>query len=228
MDVLIQVSCGSSLSLVCNHRSGRMLTLSGKLMPVPVTLAVKPRLKQSTKNIRWASVCLAINSSNIVGESGIADSGSKSGVASDGELPSSTTGPQIAADDEKTTTTQPPPAVKNATPKRTPLTAREKLRAARVLSKYTEAKPSKPDSGNKILDALRESDKGKKRSRLPEAPSDLLDDSKRGLPKPGLTFNFPGGTDLLFIVISFVTISTIMFATTYLVWKLGAIHFNEY
>lgn len=111
--------------------------------------------------------------------------------------------------------------------KRSPLTARERLRAARVLSRYTESKASKPELGSKLLDALKESDKGK-RSGLPEAPANLFDDSKRGMPKPGWTFEFPGGFDLFLIVFSFVFISTVMFATTYIVWKLGGIHFNEY
>ncbi|KAL5996040.1 hypothetical protein ACLOJK_026113 [Asimina triloba] len=114
-------------------------------------------------------------------------------------------------------------------PKRSPLTARERLRAARVLSKYnTVSKPSKPDLGNKVLDALRASDGGKARSGLPQAPTNLFDDRKRGLPKQGWTFNFPGGNDLLLIIFSFVFISTVMFTTTYIVWKSGAIHFNEY
>lgn len=204
-----------------------MMTLSGKLTPVPVTVAVKPRLTWNTKSIRWTPVHLAVNSDNLVGESGIADSDGKSGVASDGELSSSSSELQTTPGNEPSTNLQPPVAVKNAAPKRLPLTAREKLRAARVLSKYTEAKPSKSNSGSKIIDALRESDKGKKRSRLPEAPSNLLDDSKRGMPKPGWTFDFPGGPDLFFIIVSFVTISTIMLGTTYLVWKVGAIHFNE-
>lgn len=112
--------------------------------------------------------------------------------------------------------------------KRSPLTAREKLRAARVLNRYAESKATKPRMGSKLLDVLRESDKGKKRSGLPEAPTNLFDDSKRGLPKPGWTFEFPGGADMFLIAVSFVLISTIMFATTYIVWKVGAIHFNEY
>ncbi|KAG5533530.1 hypothetical protein RHGRI_027647 [Rhododendron griersonianum] len=112
--------------------------------------------------------------------------------------------------------------------KRSSLTAREKLRAARVLSRYTESKASnKAPFGSKVLEALRESDKGKKKSRLPEAPTNMLDDSKRGMPKPGWTFEFPGGIDVFFIAVSFVLISTLMFATTYFVWKVGAIHFNE-
>ncbi|KAJ8537914.1 hypothetical protein K7X08_014454 [Anisodus acutangulus] len=118
---------------------------------------------------------------------------------------------------------------KKQTLKRSPLTAREKLRAARVLSRYNESKAtSKPQMGSKLIEALRESEKGKKRPGLPEAPTNLFDDSKRGMPKPGWTFEFPGGFDVFLVVFSFVFISTVMFATTYLVWKVGAIHFNEY
>ncbi|KDP44741.1 hypothetical protein JCGZ_01241 [Jatropha curcas] len=118
--------------------------------------------------------------------------------------------------------------VSSNVPKRSPLTARERLKAARVLSRYTESRTTKSEMGSKVLDALKESDKGKKRSGLPEAPMDLFDDSKRGLPKDGWTFQFPGGNDLFVIALSFVLISTIMFTTTYIVWKVGAIHFNEY
>ncbi|KAF8102013.1 hypothetical protein N665_0201s0304 [Sinapis alba] len=118
----------------------------------------------------------------------------------------------------------------NGSAKRAPLTARERLRAARVLSRYTEAtpKPSKPKMGSQILEVLKESDKKSNRKPgLPEAPTNMLDDSKRGMPKKGLTFDLPGSADILVIAFSFVFISTVMFATTYVVWKLGGIHFNE-
>ncbi|CAA7060423.1 unnamed protein product [Microthlaspi erraticum] len=118
----------------------------------------------------------------------------------------------------------------NGSGKRAPLTARERLRAARVLSRYTEAtpKPSKPKMGSQILEVLKESDKKSNRKPgLPQAPTNMLDDSKRGMPKNGLTFDLPGSADILIIAFSFVFISTVMFATTFLVWKLGAIHFNE-
>lgn len=120
-----------------------------------------------------------------------------------------------------------PPSDSQSMPKKVPLTARERLRAARLLSRYSESKPKpKSEMGRSVLDALRESEKGKK--GLPKAPTDLFDDSKRGMPKAGLTFDFPGGFDLFVIAFSFVFISTVMFATTYIVWKVGAIHFNEY
>ncbi|KAL5734369.1 hypothetical protein ACOSP7_032230 [Xanthoceras sorbifolium] len=115
-----------------------------------------------------------------------------------------------------------------STPKRSPLTVRERLRAARVRSRNNESKASKSDMSSKVLDALRASDGRKRRSGLPEAPTNMLDDSKRGMPKQGLTFEFPGGNDLFVIAFSFVFISTVMFATTYIVWKVGAIHFNEF
>ncbi|KAI9156096.1 hypothetical protein LWI28_000414 [Acer negundo] len=85
--------------------------------------------------------------------------------------------------------------------KRSSLTAREKLRAARVRSRDNELKVSKSDMSSRVLAASRASDGRKKRSGLPEAPTNIFDDSKRGMPKPGLTFQFPG---------------------------VGAIHFNEY
>ena len=61
-----------------------------------------------------------------------------------------------------------------STAKQSSQTARERLRAARVLSQYTESKASKSDMGSRVLDALKESDRGKKRSRLPEAPTKLV------------------------------------------------------
>ncbi|KHN31289.1 hypothetical protein glysoja_022943 [Glycine soja] len=113
--------------------------------------------------------------------------------------------------------------------KRPTLTARERLKAARSLNRYAESKASKQDLSSRVLEASKQSDKGsgKKKSGLPEAPTNLFDDSKRGL-STGFTFQFPGGSDLFFIIFSFVFISTVMFATTYIVWKVGAIHFNEY
>lgn len=125
-------------------------------------------------------------------------------------------------------------------PKRAPLTARERLRAARVLGKYAEpssakSKPAKPEFGSGVLDALREADAkkgggggGRRGSRLPEAPGNLFDDSKRGMPKDGWTFELPFGVDVFLVLVSFTLITTIMFGTAFLVWKLGAIHFNEY
>uniref|UniRef100_A0A1J3E2P4 Uncharacterized protein n=1 Tax=Noccaea caerulescens TaxID=107243 RepID=A0A1J3E2P4_NOCCA len=126
--------------------------------------------------------------------------------------------------------TEPVESGNNGSAKRAPLTARERLRAARVLSRYTEAtpKPSRPKMGSQILEVLKESDKKSNRKPgLPQAPTNMLDDSKRGMPKNGLTFDLPGSADILVIAFSFVFISTVMFATTFLVWKLGAIHFNE-
>ncbi|CAL1374753.1 unnamed protein product [Linum trigynum] len=135
---------------------------------------------------------------------------------------------QLKASSEEVQPPKPAPVPQPRPKRSSPLTARERLKAARVLSRYPESKATKPDMGKKVLDALRESDKGKKRSRLPEAPTNMLDDAKRGMPNPGWTFDFPGGNDLLVIAFSFVFISTVMFATTFIVWKVGAIHFNEF
>ncbi|KAK9683464.1 hypothetical protein RND81_10G142900 [Saponaria officinalis] len=151
-------------------------------------------------------------------------------LAAESDLTESVTAPERLTTDSENPASASPASVgptndEKATQKKAPLTARERLRAARVLSRYAEPKPAKAKMGRSVLDALRESEKGKK--GLPQAPTNLLDDQKRGMPKAGLTFDFPGGFDLFVIAFSFVFISTVMFATTYFVWKLGAIHFNE-
>ncbi|KAL6901900.1 hypothetical protein ACP4OV_004776 [Aristida adscensionis] len=171
-----------------------------------------------------------------------------------------------AAAQQETATTTPPPAAPapgaegapvtpgagangsapSEPPKRAPLTARERLRAARVLGKYAEpaakgaaskaaAAGKKAEFGSGVLEALREADAkkgggggGRRGSRLPEAPGNLFDDSKRGMPKEGWTFELPFGVDVFLVLVSFTLITTIMFGTAFLVWKVGAIHFNEY
>ncbi|PSR93213.1 Transcription factor like [Actinidia chinensis var. chinensis] len=62
----------------------------------------------------------------------------------------------------------------------------------------------KSDLDSKVLEPLRESDWGQKKSGIPEAPTNLLDDGKTVLPKDGLAFQFPGGVDLSTIIFSFV------------------------
>ncbi|XAR71913.1 hypothetical protein NMG60_11018367 [Bertholletia excelsa] len=223
--------------------------LKGSLFASPLKIAC---LRKSGKDKKWG-FCLSVTDGDRVSTEN-SDKSTKSAERTDSSDHSSTvtlpsfdptrndqfqtgsktvSGPQIPADVNTSLVTS--NVKRDASSdivkpglKRSPLTAREKLRAARVLSRYTEPKASKSEFGSKVLDALKESDKGKKKSRLPEAPTNLFDDSKRGLPKQGLTFEFPGGVDAFIIIFSFVFISTLMFATTYLVWKVGAIHFNEY
>ena len=207
--------------------------------------------KRSIKHKRWDSVLLVADDDQIAAETSEKSSGSVDSevqvlavnpssldsAAGNGQFQTNTVnesepqtfnsskGSTVSSDMKQETGSSPG---SQGNPKRSPLTARERLRAARVLGRYTETTSSKPELGSKVLDALRASDGGKKKSGLPEAPTNLFDDSKRGLPKQGLTFEFPGGSDLFLIAFSFVFISTVMFATTYIVWKAGAIHFNEY
>lgn len=215
------------------------MEFSGKNLHFVVSpLVLSPAVRERA-NIKWSQPLSAMDSSEITSEDSPpssmnsrdvtsertnGDSVNSERASSDTQLSSSDVLPTTKKADKMTPETQ------EGTTKRTPLTAREKLRAARVLSKYTESRPSKTKSelGSRVLDAIRETDRGKRRSGLPEAPSNLFDDSKRGLPKQGFTFDFPGGNDILIIAFSFVFISTVMFATTYIVWKAGAIHFNEY
>ncbi|XP_020599253.1 uncharacterized protein LOC110038696 [Phalaenopsis equestris] len=128
---------------------------------------------------RWMMIVARTDSKNVAAES----SSSESITTED-----TSTSDQQVTGMEEAQPQKPKPVLKTA-----PLPAREKLRAARVLSKYTESKPIKPAMGSKILDALRETDKGKKRSGLPEAPTNLFDDSNRGLGQEGWKFQLPGG-----------------------------------
>lgn len=184
-------------------------------------------LKQSTRGKRLRFLLVAAGGDNITTE--ISDKDSKSIEASSDNLSdvnSSRSGEtEVSNGDISSTDANQKPS---SNVKRASLTARERLRAARVLSRYTESKPAKPVLGSRLLDALQQSDKGKKRPGLPQAPSNMLDDNKRGMPKEGWTIELTSGMDVFYVILSFVLISTIMFATTFLVWKLGAIHFNEY
>lgn len=190
--------------------------------------------RRAIKDQRWSSCLSVANSDRVatdINDKGAANaerSLSDDRLASDSSagtvFESASESSEVSSETKQNTLSSPDV---QSTQKRKSLTAREKLRAARVLSRYTETKASKAARGSTVLEALKERDRGKKRSGLPEAPTNLLDDSKRGMPKKGLTFDFPGGFDLFLIIFSFVFISTVMFATTYFVWKVGAIHFNE-
>ncbi|KAG5237439.1 Differentiation-associated protein [Salix suchowensis] len=75
-------------------------------------------------------------------------------------------------------------------PKRSPLTARERLKAARVLSRNTESKVSKSEMGSKVLDAMRESDKGRKDPAFQKPLITCLMTVSEGCQRRGGLFNF--------------------------------------
>ncbi|WOL00661.1 hypothetical protein Cni_G09374 [Canna indica] len=180
--------------------------------------------KICTNKVRWSNIVLATDSSKSSAEPSTSESGNDETASSNDEItPSSNV--QLAANGRVPSSST---NLENPVSRRSSLTVREKLRAARVLSKYMESKPTESEFGSKVLEASRQSDKGKKRSGLPEAPTNLFDDSKRGMPQPGWTFELPFQGDIFVIAFSFVFISTVMLGTTYIVWKSGAIHFNEY
>ncbi|KAI3470900.1 hypothetical protein Pfo_027563 [Paulownia fortunei] len=250
------VSLNSVISFnpTANYQQVTRANIRVLLLKVPsiTSLSGPVQLRQSTQGKISRFYLLAAGGDNVATETTNKDSKAIEGSYSDdgstanvSDVNSSATDDKIQPSDEvgfapqvsevsngainSTNLNQEASAAKSSsTLKRSPLTARERLRAARVLSRYTDSKPSKPELGSKLLEALRETDKGKKRPGLPEAPTNLFDDSKRGLPKQGWTISIPGGMDVFLIIFSFVFISSVMFATTYIVWKVGAIHFNEY
>ncbi|CAD6210754.1 unnamed protein product [Miscanthus lutarioriparius] len=140
-----------------------------------------------------------------------------------------------AAAQETTANTPPPPASPVPSAERSPVTpgSNGQPQRAERAAEAGGARAGQPEFGSGVLDALREADAkkgggGRRGSRLPEAPGNLFDDSKRGMPKEGWTFELPFGLDVFIVLVSFTLITTIMFGTAFLVWKLGAIHFNEY
>lgn len=190
---------------------------------------------------RWVSNFPAIGSNQVASDTNNNGSGNNNNSLSDDQLPAASSSPLNTEDVSQVQTTEAPkgsvvfpqkdtslsPDSKSKM-KGSPLTAREKLRAARIRGRNVEAKAPKPELRRSLLDSLMEIEKGKMRSGLPKAPADMFEDSNRTLPKQGLVFEFPGGIDVFFVVVSFVFICTVMFGTTYIVWKVGAIHFNEY
>ncbi|KAG8380840.1 hypothetical protein BUALT_Bualt06G0058300 [Buddleja alternifolia] len=184
-------------------------------------------LRHCTQPKRSKFYLLATSGDNIATETTDKDSKTTEGLQPDNGLSDDIPNVNSSEKVEKIESSDASDEKSSSTVKRAPLTARERLRAARVLNRYTEPKPSKPELGSKLLEALRETDKGKRRPGLPEAPTNMLDDSKRGLSKGGWSIDLPGGMDVYVVIFSFVFISTVMFATTYLVWKVGAIHFND-
>ncbi|GFP97663.1 clathrin heavy chain 1 [Phtheirospermum japonicum] len=204
---------------LANYQQATKSKIRALLLKVPSITSLSEPIKSRKSTQRKTSKFhfLAVGGDNAVTETTDKDSNNGPDVSELSNGAVNPTDPNLATS----------PAKPSPGSKRAPLTARERLRAARVLSRYNEPKQSKPGLGSNLLDALRETDKGKKRPGLPEAPTNLLDDSKRGMPKEGWTIEIPGGLDVFLIVFSFVFISTVMFATTYLVWKVGAIHFNE-
>lgn len=109
------------------------------------------------------------------------------------------------------------------------LSVREKLRTARTLSGFAESdKPGTPQRQKNLLDALRQSDKEGKTTKYgqPIEPSNLFDDRKRSTEKEQ-KFEFTWGPSQFYGLLSFVILTSIMFGTTYIVWKVGAIHYND-
>ncbi|KAG9453522.1 hypothetical protein H6P81_006426 [Aristolochia fimbriata] len=229
MSLTLNLAAGFSSPVKLQHVSKSVVGENNRVTWGIGLKSLSFRLSRSSMELKWNILPSASDNNNIATNSKDVDLEGSEEALSHKESSKSMQMP-VNSSDMSTTDggTGVPSSNEQPIPKKSPLTARERLKAARVLSRYADSKPSKSEMGSKVLDALRETEKGKKRSGLPEAPSNLFDDSKRGLPKPGLTFDFPGGNDLLPIIFSFVFISSVMFATTYVVWKAGAIHFNEY
>lgn len=92
-------------------------------------------------------------------------------------------------------------------------------------------RPTTSFGSKKLLDAFKEGDKFDTKVKVgqPKAPANIFTDSVRTaeeIEADKWVFRLDRGQSLL--VLSFFASSVLMFATVWFVWKVGAIHFNEY
>ena len=108
----------------------------------------------------------------------------------------------------------------------------EKLKSTKPASVFLDSQQRnfKQPGPKDLLNTLRKSeiDSGKTtKFGQPVVPSNLFDEPKR-IPSEDKAFEFSFNAGQLVLVFSFLTIIGIMLGTAFLVWKVGAIHYNEY
>ncbi|CAA0810496.1 Unknown protein [Striga hermonthica] len=203
--MVVSLNSANIFSPTVNYQPTTRPYIRVLLLKVHSVSSLSPPVKLNVK-ISRIHHRLAVGGDNIPTETTEKDSKPVQGLNSNDE-PSSNVAPNIKenrimqyneASQSSNGPVYPDPSLSAPNPsltsKRAPLTARERLRAARVLNRYNDSKPTKTGLRSNFLEALRNSDNegNRKRSGLPEAPSNLFDDSKRGLPKEGWTINLPG------------------------------------
>ncbi|CAM6121062.1 unnamed protein product [Calypogeia fissa] len=86
-------------------------------------------------------------------------------------------------------------------------------------------------SGKRVLDAFKEGEKEGNTTKfgLPLVPTNIFDEVRRTPEEIAAdAFKFEISPGQLILAASFLVVIGIMFATVFLVWKVGAIHYNEY
>ena len=112
-------------------------------------LRLYPNPRSSTRHDRQLTIPSATDSDKAAVEPSTTDSVTADTATTTNQPPLSAVQPEVNGT-EKTSA-----QVQSTAPKKSPLTAREKLRAARVLSRYTESKPAKAGLGSKPAKFIR-------------------------------------------------------------------------
>lgn len=86
------------------------------------------------------------------------------------------------------------------------------------------------NSGKQVLDAFKQGEKDGKTTKFgqPIVPKNIFDDVRQTQEEKDadkFSFNLKPGD--IFLVFSFLLIIGLMLGTAFIVWKVGAIHYNE-
>lgn len=127
-------------------------------------------------------------------------------------------------------TFSPKPPSSQGSPFSSPLAGTEKLKGSKP-SVFLDSRAGgafKQPGPKGLLDSLRQSENTTTKFGQPIVPTNLFDEPDKLTAEDKKRFDFTFNAGQLFLVFSFLTIIGVMLGTAYLVWKVGAIHYNEY
>lgn len=127
-------------------------------------------------------------------------------------------------------TFSPKPPSSQGSPFSSPLAGTEKLKGSKP-SVFLDSRAGgafKQPGPKGLLDSLRQSENATTKFGQPIVPTNLFDEPDKLTAEDKKRFDFTFNAGQLFLVFSFLTIIGVMLGTAYLVWKVGAIHYNEY
>eukprot|EP00249_Psilotum_nudum_P004770 c18270_g1_i1 orf=248-1084(+) len=106
---------------------------------------------------------------------------------------------------------------------------RQKLKSARPTVFTDGDSRSRGTVSKSLVEAIKQSEREGKTTKFgePIVPKNLFDDLER-IPSDEMKIDFSLNRGQFVIILSFLIIISIMLGTTFFVWKVGGIHFNEY
>ncbi|KAH7416326.1 hypothetical protein KP509_14G086200 [Ceratopteris richardii] len=127
-------------------------------------------------------------------------------------------------------TFSPKPLSTQGTSTSSPAAGTERLKGARP-SVFLDSKTVgnfKEPGPKGLLDTLRQSEDKSTKFGQPFVPKNLFDEPEKLTAEDKKRFDFSFNAGQLILVFSFLTIIGVMLSTAFLVWKVGAIHYNEF